>query len=230
MRISTPFTVTISDASEPPQSVSVELRVTIVAKPPTITVSGGKCPKLGKPCTITVATAKGGTPPHYFTSGGFGTGTPPMGMIVNLKGVLTGTPKLAGSYTFRVCAVDLVGATSCGSATVQVGEATPSATSRAQGNLPSGFPSDLPAGTYNMSVCTSIPAANYNSCVDGGNIQIGAADASALAEALSQVSNEIRAACDCSVRYTAFNGTEFDLVITDAGSGSVTRIRVTKVG
>ena len=230
MRISTPFTVRISDSSEPPQSVSVDLRVTIIAKPPTIAVSGGKCPRVGKACSITVATAKGGTPPYYFTTGGFGTGTPPLGMIVNLKGVLTGTPKRAGSYAFRVCVVDLVGATNCASTNVQVGDASPSPTSRAQNNLPAGFPTNLPSGSYNLSVCTSIPAANYNSCVDGGNVKISAGDAGALAEALSQVSAEIRSACACTVQYTVFNGAGFDMVITDKVAGSVVRIRVTKVG
>ena len=227
--VSAPFTVMMRDASQPPRSVSVDLRITIIAKPPTIAVSGGSCPQAGKACSVTVATAKGGIPPYYFTTGSFASGTPPMGMTVNLKGVLTGTPSRAGRYTFSVCVVDLVGASDCGSTTVTVGEASPSPATPAQ-SLPSGFPANLPAGTYHVSVCTSVAAAGFNTCVDGGDFAVTDGDARALAQELSQVAAEIRSACACSVRYTAFNGREFALVITDPNSGSVTTLRVTKVG
>ena len=116
MRITPPFTVILSDASQPPQSVSVDLRITIIAKPPEITVSAAECLRAGLACSVTVATATGGTPPYYFTNGGFGSGTPPLGMIVDLKGVLKGKPAKAGAYTFGVCVVDLVGATDCATA------------------------------------------------------------------------------------------------------------------
>lgn len=232
MRITTPFTVRMSDASQPPQSVSFDLRITIIAEPPTITVLGGKCPKAGKACSIPVASAKGGTPPYYFTSGAFGSGMPPLGMIVNLKGQLTGTPARDGSYRFGVCVVDLVGATDCDITTVIVGEPSPPPVTPppAQNNLPSGFPTNLTSGNYHISVCTSIPAANYNSCVDGGTFYVSSGDASALAQGLSQVADTIRSVCACTAQYTVFNGTEFDLVITDTNAGSVTRLRVTKAG
>jgi hypothetical protein len=54
-------------------------------------------------------------------------------------------------------------------------------------------------------------------------------DASALAQGLSEATEEDRSVCDCSVRCTAFTGTEFDLVITDPTSGSVTTPRVVRI-
>jgi hypothetical protein len=54
-------------------------------------------------------------------------------------------------------------------------------------------------------------------------------DASALAQGLSEATDEDRSVCDCSVRCTAFNGTEVDLVVTDPASGSVTTPRVVRV-
>jgi len=54
----------------------------------------------------------GGQPPYHFqldTLGGF----PPLGMFLNLNGLLTGTPTVAGTSNFRVCAVDLSGTSVC---------------------------------------------------------------------------------------------------------------------
>ncbi len=227
MRISPPFTVRMEDASDPPRSATVELRITVTGKPPVIAVTDGRCPAAKKPCSVTLATAKGGSPPYYFTTGSFASGTPPMGMTLGLKGVLSGTPSRAGTYSFQICVVDAVGATDCESVSVVVGEAE--ATARHDPNLPSGFPADLPSGTYHISACTSVAGAG-SVCVDGGTFQVSDGDAGDLAEGLSQAADQIRSACACSVRYTAWNGREFDLVITDPSSGSVTTLKVVKVG
>jgi hypothetical protein len=222
--VSPEFTISILDASSPRRVASVAFRITVVKPGPTIAVSGGRCPKAGVACSLTLATATGGTPPHYFTSGGWAGGAPPMGMTLGLDGVLTGTPAAGGSYSFDVCAVDLVGASDCSKVTVTVGE-SPSQTS-----LPAGFPPDLPAGTYRIQVCTSVAGIDLGTCVDGGTFEVTAEDASALADGLEEAADAIRRACSCSVRYTAFDGQEFDMVITDPDSGSVTTLRVTKVG
>jgi hypothetical protein len=109
-----------------------------------------------------------------------------MGMIVNLKGLLTGIPARAGDYRFEVCVVDLVGAMDCTGTTVTVGKPlTPVPAPTAQKNLPPGFPANLTWGNYHVSVCTSIPAAHYNSCIDGGTFYASSGDASALAQGLS---------------------------------------------
>jgi hypothetical protein len=232
MRITTPFTVRMSDASQPPQSVTAELRITIVARSPTIALSSGQCPKAGKACSVTVASATGGTPPYYFTNGSFGSGTPPLGMIVNLKGQLTGTPARDGSYRFEVCVVDLVGAMDCGTTTVVVGTASPSPVTAptAKDNLPPGFPTNLPSGTYHISVCIDLPgaAAEYSSCTDVGTYEMSG-DASTLAQQIKEAADAVSNGA-VTVQYTAFNGTYFDLVITDKSTGTVIRIHVTKVG
>jgi hypothetical protein len=58
------------------------------------------------------ATVRGGNPPYHFqldTMGGF----PPMGMWVDLNGVLRGKPKNNRGARFKVCAVDLSGRSDC---------------------------------------------------------------------------------------------------------------------
>ncbi len=54
----------------------------------------------------------GGLPPYYFkldTASGF----PPIGIILSPKGLFSGTPKVAGTYTFTVCVVDTAGKSDC---------------------------------------------------------------------------------------------------------------------
>jgi hypothetical protein len=54
----------------------------------------------------------GGQPPYHFQLGS-GVGFPPIGMFLNLNGTLTGTPTVATTAHFSVCAVDLAGSSSC---------------------------------------------------------------------------------------------------------------------
>jgi hypothetical protein len=55
----------------------------------------------------------GGEPPYHFTLGTLG-GFPPFGMLLNLNGLLSGTPTIAGGpIPFTVCAVDLEGRQKC---------------------------------------------------------------------------------------------------------------------
>ena len=61
----------------------------------------------------------GGHYPYHFTLGS-GVGFQPLGLILNLNGLLTGTPTVAGEKTFEVCAVDLDGNQACGNVTLNV--------------------------------------------------------------------------------------------------------------
>jgi len=54
----------------------------------------------------------GGNPPYHFTLDS-GVGFPPMGMKLELNGLLTGTPSSAGTSEFSVCAVDLSASQEC---------------------------------------------------------------------------------------------------------------------
>ena len=122
------FSVIITDSSNPPGSSNpprteeLPLTVTIVQSAPRlIPVAGGIC-TVNKKCEVVVAQADGGTSPYHFQSDTFVNGAPPMGMVVNLDGILTGTPSKAGTYTFGVCVVDSVGASQCDQTAVTVEE------------------------------------------------------------------------------------------------------------
>ena len=61
----------------------------------------------------------GGQPPYHFTLGTLG-GFPPFGILLNLNGLLTGTPTIEGTKFFTVCAIDLVGQESCQQTSLEV--------------------------------------------------------------------------------------------------------------
>jgi len=61
----------------------------------------------------------GGHNPYHFTLGP-GVGFQQFGLILNLNGLLTGTPTIAGNRTFEVCAVDLDGNQACDNVTMIV--------------------------------------------------------------------------------------------------------------
>jgi len=63
------------------------------------------------------ATVRGGNPPYHFQLDAMG-GFPPMGMWVDLNGVLRGRPSGTRGATFKVCAVDLSERQSCQNVTV----------------------------------------------------------------------------------------------------------------
>jgi hypothetical protein len=73
-----------------------------------------------------VKTIAGGNGTYHYQSGPLSSGTPPLGMIVNPNGNLTGTPTKAGTYAFTVCAADSAGnlTTTCAGESLTVGAAT----------------------------------------------------------------------------------------------------------
>ena len=85
-----------------------------------IPLAGGCCPD--EPCSTQIATATGGTPPYTFTSSSLAAGSaPPMGMLIDVNGYLTGTaPSRVGTYPLGVCVKDLAGQTNCGMSSVFV--------------------------------------------------------------------------------------------------------------
>lgn len=56
--------------------------------------------------------AEGGLPPYHFQLG-TGGGFPPQGVILDASGQISGTPRIAGRYTFDACVVDTVGKSDC---------------------------------------------------------------------------------------------------------------------
>ncbi|MCX6777570.1 MAG: hypothetical protein NT157_01665 [Candidatus Micrarchaeota archaeon] len=120
--LSPPFTVRVSDSSQPQLFAEVKLAIiTVVEKPELIPVDGA-C-TAGQYCRTQVARAQGGTPEYVFSSGSFADGAPPMGMSVGTDGFLVGTPKDEGTFTFSVCVADSVRASDCGDSHVIVSPA-----------------------------------------------------------------------------------------------------------
>lgn len=117
--ISPPFTITVTDSAVPPATANVTLTITTYVPEPVIAMIPAICVAL-VPCNVLVATASGGTPPYQFVSSQFAGGLPPLGMIVDINGRLTGTTRQQGIFTFGVCAVDTVAQQSCQTTTVTV--------------------------------------------------------------------------------------------------------------
>jgi hypothetical protein len=59
-----------------------------------------------------VSSIAGGTAPYQYQTATLTDGAPPLGMILNPNGDLTGTPMAPGQYDFSVCATDSAGNTS----------------------------------------------------------------------------------------------------------------------
>jgi len=117
MTISFPFTVRMCDSAN--ACADVELRLTTIEKRPRITPEDATCFENAF-CHERIATAQGGTEPHYYRADYFRMGAPPMGTIVDVDGFLTGTPTVTGRFTVGVCVIDLIGASDCGTADVRV--------------------------------------------------------------------------------------------------------------
>jgi len=85
-----------------------------------ISLVGDCCP--GEPCSTQIATATGGTPPYTFTSSSLAKGSaPPMGMIIDVNGYLTGkAPTRMDTYPLGVCVKDLAGQSDCGESSMIV--------------------------------------------------------------------------------------------------------------
>jgi Carboxypeptidase regulatory-like domain len=91
-----------------------------------------------------VKSITGGTAPYHYHSDTLAAGTPPLAMIVNPNGNLTGTPSVPGQYNFSVCATDSAGETSpC--------EATSITVVAAQPTQPTPTPIPVPAPTVSLA-------------------------------------------------------------------------------
>ena len=120
---STPVIVSVGDGNPGAANFSAQR-----ASAGTLTfaaVSGLPQATVGSPYSGTVVQSiSGGAAPYRYALGGLVTGTPPLGMIVNPNGNLTGTPDTPGQYEFSVCATDAGGMVSaCEPASITVAAA-----------------------------------------------------------------------------------------------------------
>ncbi|MDP9064233.1 MAG: carboxypeptidase-like regulatory domain-containing protein, partial [Pseudomonadota bacterium] len=85
----------------------------------------------------------GGKGSYHYQAGSFATGAPPLGMILNANGTLSGTPKIPGTYAFTLCATDSVGnvTTTCAQTSLNVVRAS------AGGPPPTPAPAPSPTPT-----------------------------------------------------------------------------------
>ena len=77
---------------------------------------------VGVPYSFAFATVTppfGGNPPYTFFLGS-GVGFPPLGLVMDLNGTLSGTPTAAGPSTFEVCVKDLSGNQACAKTSLEV--------------------------------------------------------------------------------------------------------------
>lgn len=98
-----------------------------------------------------VQSVSGGQAPYHYQLDTLMNGAPPMGMIIDLNGNLTGTPSLAGTYTFGVCAVDLT--SSASSPCPKVSIAVQPALTASLAGTGSGSVASTPAGIACGATC-----------------------------------------------------------------------------
>lgn len=121
--ISPPFTVLVTDSSQPVRSTTLKLSITTDVEKPTLAPRTGYC-TVGEQCKAQVADAYGGTEPYTFSSGSYAEGgAPPQGLAVGVDGYLIGTPSSQGAFSFSVCVKDSVGMSDCGETQVVVAAA-----------------------------------------------------------------------------------------------------------
>lgn len=94
------------------------------ANPVSLTTVNATC-TVNQACNVPlVAAVSGGSTPYHFAQDSLAYGTRPLNTNIDLlTGNLVGTPSQAGSYPFRLCAIDLGGNQNCQNVTVTVNAA-----------------------------------------------------------------------------------------------------------
>jgi hypothetical protein len=108
----------------PQGGAGVVITVTQAAPPPPIvwTLPAIAAATVGTNYAQNIATATGGTGDFHYQLDTFG-GFPPLGITLGPNGVFGGTPSVAGTANFRVCAVDSSGRQLCQAMTITVNPA-----------------------------------------------------------------------------------------------------------
>ena len=99
---------------------------------------------------------------------------------------------------------------------------------QSQGSLPSGFPTNLPTGTYSLTTRTCVPGG----CTETYYGTITNTNGYEISNALTTILNPAVSACNsqggsCSVRYSAFNGNSFTATLTATTCSGASCVTVT---
>ncbi len=166
----TPFIVSLSNAD----SASNDFTATAAATGGSLAFTAANAlpqATVGSPYSSSVVKSiSGGTAPYHYESATLAAGTPPLGMIVNPSGNLTGTPNAPGQYEFSVCATDSSGETSpCEATSITVVAAPTSQPTPAPSPAPTvaltASPTTITAGGSSVLTWTS---KNATSCDASG--------------------------------------------------------------
>ena len=121
--ISPPFTVVVTDSSNPPQSREIELRIEIVPAPPQLEAQDVEC-QVGVACNAAAfSNVVGGTPPYHYVGYASDNGEYPLDLMLWIDGTIRGTPSKAGDFVIQACVVDLLGWSDCKDVNIHVSEA-----------------------------------------------------------------------------------------------------------
>lgn len=250
---SNPFDVAVADAAGATLIVHFT-GIRLNPAGPVIQMQEGSCPAPGAACDLEFATVVGGTPymspagarQYWFSSST--SGLPPgleqpggLAESATLRGTLSSDAPPGSSYTVGVCATDAIGWQDCGQTTVTVPgtpSPTPSETGPAGSPFPTpestGFPSDIPAGTYDMTICITESAevsgaAPVDECHDNGEVEMTAQEVALLEQWEVSSAGEGLCGGNCQVGYTHSADGSFDIVIASDDGSYRAEIRLTRM-
>jgi hypothetical protein len=96
------FTVAVKDASSTPQTVSINLSITVSSSPLSVHVVSLATPVLGSSYNQTIVVS-GGTAPYAFV---ISSGSLPTGLTISSSGTITGTPTALGTFAVTLQVTD----------------------------------------------------------------------------------------------------------------------------
>ena len=163
--------------------------------------------QLNQPYAQTAAQAAGGNPPYAYTIE-TANGSPPIGIHLDASGFLSGTPSNAGTYTFGVCATDMIADEACKITTLvvdPVDQLTITKAGTGTGTVVANPPGLPPGLLYTNGTIVSLTATPAN---DGSTFTSWSGDAAGAAAGVQVVMNankNVTATFDNPS--AAFNGT-----------------------
>jgi hypothetical protein len=115
------FTVTVSDSETPAMTASQPLSIVVKPAPLAVTTTSLPAAAGGQPYSATLA-ATGGIPPYSWS---VTSGSLPPGLTLSTAGVISGTPHVAGTYSFTVTVSDSESPAMTASATFSISVSGP---------------------------------------------------------------------------------------------------------